>query len=615
MARAIMRSAFAGDAANRSQGRATLTRGCERPRQEGQAGRRPACRRSVRPLVVSLVLAIGFARLAACSSPSGSPAAPSHVPQIGYLSPASGAGPWPPRQSLGQGLRELGYREGQNVDVVERWADGQADQLPALAAELVRLPVDLIVAEGTPAALAARDATATIPIVMAPSGDPETAGLVASLLRPGGNVTGVTDRSPRLWRERLERLQWQVVGLSRVAVLWNPADPEAQLSFQEIQSAAQALGLEVQSWPVNALDDVSRYLIAASSSSSDRPDGLLVVADPLLTGHRAEVTSLVADAGLPAMYPSQQWVDSGGLLAYGPDREELGQRAASYVLKVLNGASPGELPVEELTNRSLTVNPSAAQALGLTIRQTAKDFLERARSRASEEDFRGAVEDATLALNLNPRSPLAYQERGTYRSANGDQRGAIQDFNVALELYPEYAEAYYGRGLAYDRLLDTRASFEDYTRAIQANPKYTWAYLRRGNARYAQDLLGAIDDYTQALKIDPDYYVAYHNRGLAHADHGDGAQALEDFDNALRVKPDYAQTYVGRAAILASQGDVQAARGDLQQASTLFLEQGLLEPYQKVSRVLAIVDEFLGGGMSNYERVLEALTALRKEVA
>jgi tetratricopeptide (TPR) repeat protein len=337
--------------------------------------------------------------------------------------------------------------------------------------------------------------------------------------------------------------------------------------------------------------------------------------DPLLTTHRTEIAGLVAEARLPAIYAMQDWVDSGGLLAYGPDREELGQLVASHVVKVLNGARPDDLPVAEPTHARLVANASAAQALDLTIRQTPKDFLDRARFRASQEDLKGATQDVTIALSLNPKSPLAYQERGSYRSASGDQHGAIEDFNVALELYPGYAEAYYGRGLAHDRLVDTRASFEDYTRAIQANPRYTWAYLRRGNARYAQDLLGAIDDYTQALRIDPDYHVAYHNRGLAHADLRNSAQALEDFGEALRIRPDYTQTYVGRAALLAGQGDVYGARRDLEQATMLFLQQGQLRPYQKVAQAVVMIDEFLGGAMDNYGAILETLTALRTELA
>lgn len=262
-----------------------------------------------------------------------------------------------------QGLRELGYVEGQNILLEYRWAGGNPDRLPALAAELVRLNVNVIVTGGEQAILAAKRATGTIPIVMGASNDPVGAGLVASLARPGGNVTGMTILSPELSQKRLELLKEVVPRASRVAVLYNPAFPGTALDLRQTRDAARTLGL--------ALHDVEvqrpAELEAAFATARERAEALIPLADPFFTAHHARIVDLARKHRLPGVYYWKEYVAAGGLMSYGPSLRELYRRAATHVDKILKGARPGDLPVEQPTTFELVINLTTAKTFGLTI--------------------------------------------------------------------------------------------------------------------------------------------------------------------------------------------------------------------------------------------------------
>jgi putative ABC transport system substrate-binding protein len=281
--------------------------------------------------------------------------------RIGCLSTTSSSSS--PREALIKGLRELGYVHGQNIVIEWRYAEGNTERLPTLADELVRLRVDVLVAAGgTPPALAAKRATTTIPIVMTNVGDPVESGLVASLARPGGNITGLTSASPHLSGKRLELLKEVLPGLSRVAVLWNPANPSAALQFKETQAAARALGLQIQSLEARGPDDFEHAFGAAKRSG-----GILVVGDPMFTLHRTRLTDLAGRNRLPAMYVFGVFVEAGGLMSYGTSLSDLWRRAAYYVDKILRGAKPADLPVEQPTKFELVINLKTAKGLGVKI--------------------------------------------------------------------------------------------------------------------------------------------------------------------------------------------------------------------------------------------------------
>jgi putative tryptophan/tyrosine transport system substrate-binding protein len=286
------------------------------------------------------------------------------VARIGYLT--SGSYTTAPHlvEAFLQGLRDLGYVEGQNIVIEQRYADGKAERLPGLAAELVNLKVDVIVASGTPAPLAAKNATKTIPIVMASAGDPVGTGLVASLARPGGNVTGQSTLTPELGRKRVQLVREVLPGVSRVAVLWNAANPYTVLLVREIEAAARALGVQVQSLEVRGPDDFENVLPAAISS---RAGALIVVDDPLTVSRRMQIANFAARNRLPAMYGFKEFADAGGLIAFGANLPAMYRRVATYVDKILKGAKPADLPVEQPTKFDLVINLKAAKALGLTI--------------------------------------------------------------------------------------------------------------------------------------------------------------------------------------------------------------------------------------------------------
>jgi ABC-type uncharacterized transport system substrate-binding protein len=286
---------------------------------------------------------------------------PKKVPRIGYLTLTSS--PRGPEAFL-QGLRELGYIEGQNIVIEYRNAAGRAERLSDLAAELVRLNVDVIVAGASQSALAAKQATRTIAVVFHGVGDPVAQGLVASLARPGGNITGLASLSPEVGGKRLELLKEAVPTASRVAVVWNPTNSSNSLQVKEIRTAAQTLALRIQSLEVSKSDDIERAFTAVPREGAD---ALLVFADPFLSSQRSRIFDLATKNRLPAMYGQSDPVEAGGLMSYAPSFREFGRRAAYYVDKILKGAKPADLPVEQPTKFELVINLKAAKQIGLTI--------------------------------------------------------------------------------------------------------------------------------------------------------------------------------------------------------------------------------------------------------
>ncbi len=282
----------------------------------------------MRYAVVGLALALLLGMLAA--APSTDAQSPGRVFRIGTLFP----GPHPPssdwKQPLVQGLRELGWVEGQNVAVEDRWAEGKTLRLPELAADLVRAKVDVILTASWPAAVAAKQAATTIPVVITGAGDPVGTGLVASLARPGGNITELGDLSTELSAKRLELLKETAGKVSRVAVLWNSTDGGMNLRFRQIQIAAGTLGLTVRPLGVQEPQDFDQ---AFTAMTQERPDALFVIADPLVTGNRRRIVEFAAQHRLPAMYEFKVYADDGGLMAYGPSQSEMLRRGAAYVAR------------------------------------------------------------------------------------------------------------------------------------------------------------------------------------------------------------------------------------------------------------------------------------------
>jgi putative tryptophan/tyrosine transport system substrate-binding protein len=263
-------------------------------------------------------------------------------------------------------LRESGWVEGKNIAFERRYADNRVERLPVLAAELVRLNVDVIVGIGTLAPLAAKQATSTIPIVMAAAGDPVGSGLVASLARPGGNVTGMSLMAPDLGGKRLELLIELLPRLARVAVLWNAANPYSALVFKETQVAGRTLGVEIQSLEVRSPDDLDR---AFEAERRQHPDALVSVEDPFTGSYRKSIADFAIVEHLPSLYGLREDVVAGGL-SYGANIADLWRRSAGYVDKILKGAKPADLPVQQPTTFELVINLKTARALGLTVPPT-----------------------------------------------------------------------------------------------------------------------------------------------------------------------------------------------------------------------------------------------------
>jgi putative ABC transport system substrate-binding protein len=289
--------------------------------------------------------------------------------RIGYLGTSSLSLERHLVDAFRQKLRELGHVEGENIAIEYRWAEGRDDRLPGSAVELVRLQPDVIVTAGTPGTLAAKQATGTIPIVFASSGNPVLGGLVASYARPGGNITGFTILGPDLEGKRLELLKETVPGLSRVAVLWNPTNPGLTAGYyQQMRAAATALGVTVPAAAeVRRPDDLKN---AFAAIGRERPHALFVLADRMLEAHRMQIVNFAAFSRLPGMYPYREYVDAGGLMSYAPSNVELFRRTAIYVDKILKGTKPADLPVEEPTKFELVINLKAARALDLDVSPT-----------------------------------------------------------------------------------------------------------------------------------------------------------------------------------------------------------------------------------------------------
>ena len=263
---------------------------------------------------------------------------------------------------LRKGMRNLGYVEGRNLIIEYRSADGRAERFPDLASELVRLKVDLIVTRGTPAARAAKNATGTIPVVMATMGDPRA--IVASFARPGGNITGVTTFSTELTAKRIELLQELIPNLSRVALLHNMGNPAAPPEWEETKTAARSLGLQAELLDVRSQGDLGR---AFELAVRQHVDALVIGIDGLTQMHQQTIVDLVAHNRLPAAHPARDFVEAGGLIAYGVNYPDLYFRFASFVDKIFKGAKPADLPVEQPTKFELVINLKTAKALGLTI--------------------------------------------------------------------------------------------------------------------------------------------------------------------------------------------------------------------------------------------------------
>ena len=270
-------------------------------------------------------------------------------------------------QAFRLGLRDLGWVEGKNISIEHRFAEGRHDRLPDLAADLLRLKVEVIVASTAPAALAAQKASRAIPIVVAAAGDPVATGLGESLARPGGNVTGLSPMTAELGGKRLELLTELVPRLSRVAVLWNPQGVGSPLYWKEIQLPARQLGIQLHSLEVRSSNDFDQ---AFEDATSARAGALFVTGDPVITTNLRRIAGLAAKSRLPSIFQWSEFADAGGLVTYGPDRADLWRRAATYVDKILKGAKPGDLPIDRATRFELVINLKTAKALGITIPQS-----------------------------------------------------------------------------------------------------------------------------------------------------------------------------------------------------------------------------------------------------
>jgi putative tryptophan/tyrosine transport system substrate-binding protein len=285
------------------------------------------------------------------------------VPRIGVLHVGT-AGSSSNAAVLTQGLRERGYVEGKNIIVERRFGDNRAERMSEIAVEFVRLKVDVIVTSTDLAIAAVKQQTQTIPVVMANSTDPVGTGFVASLAHPGGNITGLTGISPELNAKRLELLKEVVPGLSRVAIMWDPEVRGGVLDYKETQVAARSLQLQLQAVEVSRPDDFERAFAALTSG---RAEALMVVGSPLAFANGGQLARLAEKHRLPTMFAVRENVDAGGLIAYGPNLAERWRRAATYVDKILKGAKPGDLPVEQPTAFELVINLKTAKALGLTL--------------------------------------------------------------------------------------------------------------------------------------------------------------------------------------------------------------------------------------------------------
>jgi putative ABC transport system substrate-binding protein len=296
---------------------------------------------------------------------------PGRLPTVGFLGPLASSAMSQWTAAFVQRLRELGWIEGRTVEIEYRWGEGRSERFPEIVAELVRLKVSVIVTGGTAAVIAAKQATSVIPIVFGSVADPVGTGLVASLARPGGNVTGLSNQSADLPGKRLELLREVVPGLRRLAIMANISNPSNVLEMSEGQAAARTLGLDVVKLEIRRAEDI----VPALDSLTGLADALYVVTDALVNTSRVRINTLALGARLPTMLGEKGSVESVGLMSYGPNFPDLYRRAADYVDKILRGANPGDLPVEQPTKFELVINLATAKALGLTIPES---FLLRA---------------------------------------------------------------------------------------------------------------------------------------------------------------------------------------------------------------------------------------------
>ena len=354
---------------------------------------------------------------AIAARPVGATAQQRKVPIIGLLSPFSRADNEEWHQAFRRGLRELGWDDGANVRFEYRYADGRSERLPELAAELVKLKVDVIVVAVATDALAAAKATKTIPIVMAATGDPVASGLIVSLARPGGNVTGLSQMATDLAAKRLELLKEAAPDVSRVAVLWNPQDMTSTLTWREIQLPARQLGIELRSLEVRRREELEDAFARAVSANVG---AITAMPAPVFVESEKRIADFSILNHLPSMFHLPEFVRVGGLLSYGPDRSDLFRRAASYVDKILKGANPSDLPVEQPTKFELLINLKTAKALGLsvppTLLATADEIIE----------YGPYCCDALmpeLALNRPDAMSAKRSRSGGKRSAPGDRQG------------------------------------------------------------------------------------------------------------------------------------------------------------------------------------------------
>jgi putative tryptophan/tyrosine transport system substrate-binding protein len=286
------------------------------------------------------------------------------MPVIGLLSPFSRADTELWHQAFRQGLRDLGWIEGVNVGIEYRFAEARMERLPELVSDLIKLKVDAIIVSVTPDALVAAKATKTIPIVMVSPGDPIATGLIASLARPGGNVTGMSQMLTELVGKRLELLKDVAPSISRVAVLWNPRDPISTLAWRELQAPARQLEIDLYSLEVQSSD---QFEAAFASAIGADVGAIMAMPSPIFVDNERRIADFAAANRLPSIFHLPEFVRVGGLLSYGPDRSDLFRRAASYVDKILKGANPADLPVEQPTKFQLAINLNTAKTLGLTV--------------------------------------------------------------------------------------------------------------------------------------------------------------------------------------------------------------------------------------------------------
>jgi putative tryptophan/tyrosine transport system substrate-binding protein len=309
-------------------------------------------------LLITLALSFLWALLATHAQPPG------RIPRIGVLVFQSAQTAAPFLAAFRQGLRELGYLEGQSIAFEWRYGEGSHERLRDLAADLVQHQVDVLVTSSTQATLATKHATTTTPIVFVDLADPVRTGLVASFARPGGNLTGLTIMAEELHGKRFELLKELLPGLTRVAALWNSANPAGATVPQEMERAARALGLTLHIQAVRNAEELDAAFTAVTSA---RAEALVVPPEGVFNLHRAKISAFAAQHRLPAIYPNRIYLDAGGLMAYGPSYPEQWRRAALYVDKILKGAKPADLPVEQPTTFELVINLRTAEALGLTI--------------------------------------------------------------------------------------------------------------------------------------------------------------------------------------------------------------------------------------------------------